>query len=132
MATRLKAIAVKRPRIKRGDTADVKDAANLIAGRTSATEGGVFEALNELRYALFFFLKAGRAVNLPGLGYFSPSMSLDGTINVNLRVDPELLGDLNKKVEGFKGKVINALNIGKTSDELVALWNEEHPEDPVV
>lgn len=88
--------------------------------------------LNELRYALFFNLRAGRPVSLPGLGYFSPSISLDGTINVNLRVDPELSGELNKTKEGFKGKIINAVNVGKTSDDLVALWNEANPDDLVV
>ena len=29
------------------------------------------------------------------------------------------------------GRIINRENIGKTSQELVQLWNEEHPEDPI-
>ena len=31
----------------------------------------------------------------------------------------------------FRGRIINAENIGKSSDELVAMWNEAHPDDPV-
>ena len=30
-----------------------------------------------------------------------------------------------------QGYIINAENIGKSSDELVAMWNEAHPDDPV-
>ena len=29
----------------------------------------------------------------------------------------------------FRGHIVNAENIGKISDELVARWNEEHPDD---
>ena len=132
MATKAKALAAYRPRIIQGKTADVKDASNIIAGRTSATYGGVLENLMELMYVVTLFLGSGRPLKLPGLGTFSPSISLDGTINVNLRVDREVLSELNKDKEGFKGDIVNKDMIGKTYDDLVARWNEEHPEDPVV
>jgi hypothetical protein len=32
----------------------------------------------------------------------------------------------------FKGEIQNRENIGKTTAELVALWNADHPNDPVV
>ena len=59
MATKFLALATYRPKIKKGKRADSKDAANLISGRTSATEGSVLESLSELRYTLFFFLRDG-------------------------------------------------------------------------
>jgi hypothetical protein len=31
----------------------------------------------------------------------------------------------------FKGHIANTENIGKTADDLVALWNQEHPNDQV-
>jgi hypothetical protein len=31
----------------------------------------------------------------------------------------------------FSGKILNSDNIGKSGDDLVTLWNSEHPEDPV-
>jgi len=31
----------------------------------------------------------------------------------------------------FGGTIMNRKNIGKSADELVALWNETHPDDPV-
>ena len=31
----------------------------------------------------------------------------------------------------FSGRIINRENIGKTSTDLVTLWNEQYPEDQV-
>jgi hypothetical protein len=31
----------------------------------------------------------------------------------------------------FRGCVIKAENIGQSSDDLVAMWNEAHPDNPV-
>jgi hypothetical protein len=31
----------------------------------------------------------------------------------------------------FRGTIINAENVGKTADDLVAQWYEAHPDDPV-
>ncbi|MGD2087421.1 MAG: hypothetical protein PVH61_14650 [Candidatus Aminicenantes bacterium] len=132
MANRITAINAYRPRIKKGKMANVKEAANLIAGRTSLNESGVHEALLELKYVLGFFLKSGRSLKLPGLGLFSPHMSLNGRIKVSLRLDKEVTSELNKEDGGFDGEVINSDMKNKTSDELVTRWNEEHPEDPVV
>jgi len=50
---------------------------------------------------------------------------------------PEILADTTfsygMNIPGiFTGTILNREHIGKTSDELVARWNAEHPEDPVV
>ena len=37
---------------------------------------------------------------------------------------------LNEKA--FEGNILNREHIGKTSDELVLKWNEEHSDDPIV
>ena len=31
----------------------------------------------------------------------------------------------------FSGRIVNRENIGKTSEELVTMWNAEYPEDQV-
>ncbi len=129
MAERINALTAYRPRIVKGQMADVTEVSNLIGGRTSINPGSVQQALMEFLYVLAFFLNSGRPVSLPGLGFFTPSMKLDGTIKVNLRVDKELNNELNKKKRSFKGKINNIANIGKNWDDLVTLWNEEHPED---
>ncbi|MCP5050558.1 MAG: hypothetical protein GY940_25565 [bacterium] len=131
MAEKIRAITAYLPRIVKGDLATVKDVSDLIAGRTSMNPGSVSQALEELKYSLNFYLKKGQPVRLPGIGLFTASMKLDGTVNVNLRVDKELLSELNKDKNGFTGTVLNADMIGKTSDELVILWNEENPDDKV-
>lgn len=131
MAKMIKAINAYRPRIIKGLPVKVEEVAELIGGRTSMNPGSVHQALKEFWYALLFFSKAGRSVNLPGLGTFTPSISLDGSIKIKLRVDSELISELNKLKGNFLGKVENAEYIGKTSDELVTLWNEEHPDDLV-
>jgi hypothetical protein len=50
---------------------------------------------------------------------------------ISYRPDPALSNGLN--IPGvFSGTILNRENIGKTSEELVAKWNENFPEDQVV
>lgn len=127
MANKITAIHAYCPRIKLEKTRDVKDVARIIAGRTSMNEGAVLQSLMEFRNVLEMYMGSGTPVKLPGLGTFSPIMSLDGSINISLRIDTLLLSELNKKIEGFKGNIVNRDNIGKSSDELVNIWNENNP-----
>lgn len=128
----MNAITEYMPRIQRGLTVKVEEASELIAGRTSMNPGSVQQALKEFLHTLLFFTKRGRSVNLPGLGTFAPTIKLDGKINIVLRVDRELISELNKMKDSFNGNIKNSDMIGKTSDDLVTRWNEEHPDDPVV
>jgi hypothetical protein len=73
-------------------------------------------------------LKAGRIVQLPNGTHFEPVGKKDGSVNVSVRVNPEL----DKKVNiGFRGKRVNSENIGKNEADFVALWNTAHPNDPI-
>lgn len=57
-----------------------------------------------------------------------PSIDLEGKIDISVRIDKRILSALN--AEGaFSGKLTNAENVGKTSEELAALWNKDHPTD---
>ena len=59
-----------------------------------------------------------------------PTIDAQGNLSVSVRVDKRITAALN--VPGaFTGKVNNSANIGKTTDEFVGMWNEEHPEDPI-
>ena len=59
------------------------------------------------------------------------SGSDQGGLSVNVRVDKRITGALN--VPGaFTGKVNNSANIGKTTEEFVEMWNQEHPDDMIV
>jgi hypothetical protein len=84
--------------------------------------------LAELHDAIVWFNRTGRGVKLEGLGTYLPNIRLDGTFDVQHRLDWGLRRALNRPE--FKGTILNRRNIGKTPDELVAQWNEDHPEDP--
>jgi len=130
MASRIKAINAYRPRIKLGQRADTKDLVEFIARSTGLNESGVQQVLLELRDAVVFFAQRGQPVKLEGLGTYTPTIDLDGTIGVGHRADIEIKNRL-KDLSAFKGQIENREHVGKTGDELVALWNAAHPEDPV-
>jgi hypothetical protein len=49
---------------------------------------------------------------------------------MNVRIEKNIREAMN--VPGaFQGRVVNRKNIGKASQDLIALWNGDHPEDPV-
>ena len=130
MATKIQAINTYRPRVKLGRRAEMDELVTFIARSTGLNESGVKQVLLELRDAAIFFNQQGRAVKLEGLGTYSPSIDLVGTLSVSHRADVVLKNALNAQ-GSFKGEIVNRANIGKTSDELVAMWNTDNPGDPV-
>ena len=67
---------------------------------------------------------------MEGLGTWTPNISLDGKMDIQYRADTALVNGLNAPGM-FTGKIVNRENIGKTGDDLVAMWNEANPEDQV-
>ncbi len=86
--------------------------------------------LDEFQDALVFFANNGQGVKLEGLATFLPKIKVDGKLNLSVRMNREISNRLNQD-GAFKGEILNRENIGKTSDDLVALWNEAYPEDLV-
>ena len=129
MASKIKAINTLRPRIKLSRTVKMDDLVQHIANHTGLNKGEIMLVLLELHDAIIFFNHSGQGVKLEGLGTYLPNLRLDGTVDVHYRQDPQLRKGLNKN--NFRGTVVNRKNIGKTPDELVALWDEAHPDDPV-
>ncbi len=130
MAKRLQAIATYRPRVDLIPTAKTEYVAEFIAQHTGLNFGEVRFVLDELLVALSFFLHSGQGVKLEGVGTFLPTLKLDGRVDVAYRPDPKLIRSLNRTK--FRGRIKNRQHLGKTADELIALWNAEHPDDPVV
>lgn len=79
---------------------------------------------------MVFFARNGQGTKLEGLATFLPSIGLDGKLTLSTRISNDIINRLNQ-VGAFKGEVENAENVGKTADELVTLWNTEHPDDQV-
>jgi hypothetical protein len=65
-----------------------------------------------------------------GEKYSYITIQLDGMLRTNLRKDVSFVKALNA-MGAFSGEIINRKNIGKSVDELVVMWNEAHPDDPV-
>lgn len=130
MADKLTAINTLRPRLELGRIIELDQLEEFIEDRSGASRAGITQILNELKKALLFFNLDGRAVRIEGLGRFSPKIGLDGTITYTVAPDTNVLSRMTTKL--YKGPIANREHIGKTPEELIVIWNELHPEDPVV
>jgi hypothetical protein len=129
MAQLIQAFSKYCPRIDLMEAADPRRFMELITQRTTLSTGVVKNVQESEVETLIGLLKEGRSVHT-GVAIFRPSIDAQGNLSVNVRVDKRITGALN--VPGaFTGKVSNSANIGKTTDEIVYLWNEEHPEDMI-
>ena len=100
---------------------------NIIAA-TNQSRGSVLAVLSELDVQIEAGLKAGRIVQQPNGTHYKPTGKKNGSIDIDVRVNPVLTKQVNA---GFRGKWRNSVNIGKSEDEVIALWNEAHPDDPI-
>lgn len=130
MASKITAISAYRPRIELGPTVKQTELVQYIAGRIGLTEGTLEMVLKELRDAVIFYNRAGRGVKLEGLGTYLPNLKVDGTFDVEHRLDRDIKNALNAPA-AFAGTLLNRDHIGRSADDLIALWNTEHPDDPV-
>ena len=131
MAHRIKVISISRPRIEQGNTVQKPELLRAVSRATGLVEGMFDYGLKELRDQLILFCRSGRAVKVEGLGTWTPIIGLDGSLDIQYRPDTAIIKGL--RLPGtFTGTIRNRENIGMNGDELVARWNNEHPDDPVV
>lgn len=95
---------------------------------TNQSKGSLLAVLAELDVQIIAGLKAGRIVRLPNGTRFEPIGKKDGSIDIRVTVNPELDRAVNA---AFRGKWINPENIGKSEEQMIELWNTNHPEDPI-
>lgn len=131
MAQLIKAISALGPRILLDRRASMNELVSLIAGRTGLNRGDILLVVNELKEAILFFALAGRSVKIEGLASYSPRVNLEGKFSLIHRQDPTINYALNTP-KAFEGNIANRDMMGKTSADIIARWNEEHPEDPIV
>jgi hypothetical protein len=130
MAKKITAIRKLRPEIKRERTRQMPQLVEDIARRTGLNEGEIRFVVYELRDAMLMAHRTGQAVKIEGLGTFTPTIRADGQFDILFRPDADMLRQLNDPTR-FYAKILNKANIGKSADDLVAQWNEEHPDDLV-
>ena len=128
MAKKIQAWVEFGPRIALGDPMTKQELIENVVAGTSQTKGSVLAMLAELDVQLEAGLKAGHIVQLPNGTHFEPVGKKDGTVDIVVRVSPELVKKVNNE---FRGKWINAGNKGKSQEEIIAFWNAAHPDDLV-
>jgi hypothetical protein len=111
------------PRIILKKPLDLSVLIEYLEDRSGLNKGDVLAVLSHLEDALAFFLKDGYPMRLPGIGSFSPTIRLDGRINIKFRPEKKLNNKLNTK-NAFHGTIKNKKNIGKSIDELKQLLDE--------
>lgn len=129
MASRIRAIKAMQASIEAERTAEMRDRVKFMQRRTGLNAGEAWQVLMEFRDALIFFAQHGQALKLPKIGTFTPTLRADGDFHITFRPAVEIKNALNNG--DFSGTIRNKGNRGKSAEELVALWNELHPEDPV-
>jgi hypothetical protein len=61
---------------------------------------------------------------------FTPVIDSQGNLNVSVRADKRITAALNAP-GAFAGKISSSANIALTGEDVAALWNREHPENPL-
>jgi len=128
MAKKIEAWVEFGPRLESGQPMTAEELIENIIQATNQTRGSISAILAELDVQTENGLRAGRIVQYPNGMHFKPSGHSDGSISVNVRVNPRIVRNVNAN---FRGRWKNADNIGKPEAEIIALWNAAHPEDPV-
>ena len=80
MASFIRAIALFGPRLVRQPTVRLEELAERIAELTGLRTSQVTSVLYELQSALLHYCKRGYGLELPGIGYFRPSLRHDGRV----------------------------------------------------
>jgi hypothetical protein len=130
MARFIQAFATYGPRINLMKAADSQDFMELITRRTTLSSGVVRNVQESEVETLIDLLTEARPVH-SGVAIFTPTMDAQGYVKVSVRVDKRILSALNAP-DIFNGRINNSANIGLTREQYVALWNKDHPEDPIL
>jgi hypothetical protein len=128
MAKKIQAWTEFGPRLEPAAPISPEGLIERIVLATNQSRGSVKAVLDELDAQIELGLKEGSIVQLPNGTHFKPTGKKDGSIEVDVRVNPAVVRNVNT---GFRGKWRNAANIGKSEAEMMALWNEAHPDDPI-
>jgi hypothetical protein len=127
MAKIIQAFAAYCPRIELLKAVHPRRFMEMITRRTTLSTGVVKNVQESEVETLIDLLREGYPVHT-GVAIFTPSIDLQGNIKVNVRVDKRIVTALNTP-GAFTGGIKNRENIGKTPQEILAQWNEDHPDN---
>ena len=128
MAQKIQAWGAFGPRLAPTRPLTAEEVVEQLVKGSNESRGSILATLAALDDVIEQGLKAGRIVHLPNGTHYRPVAKKDGTIGVAVRATPRI----GRRVTAeFRGEWINRENAGKGEEEIVALWNDAHPEDPV-
>ena len=130
MAKLIQAFATYGPRIDLKKAADSQAYMEKITNRTTLSSGVVKNVQESEVETLIELLSDARPVH-SGVAIFTPIIDAQGNVKVSVRVDKRILRVLNAS-KAFSGMIKNRANIGLTREQYIAMWNREHPEDPIL
>ena len=132
MAKLISIINQLRPRVKAQGIVNLETlAARMARQSTTFDEDEMFGIFRKMMREITAALQNGETVKLDGLVNIQPKMKVGGQVSLGLRADRSAVAGLNDPKLWTAGKVQNHANLTKTTEELVAMWNEDHPDDPV-
>ncbi len=127
MAKKIQAIQRYGPRLKLDKAVTEDEYLNLVTFNSGVNRGAVQHVENASLEALIFLLKQGRPVHT-GSVIYTPFIKLDGRIVIHIDVMRRMEDAINVYSE-FRGEMVNAENVGKSSSELFDMWDAEFPDD---
>jgi nucleoid DNA-binding protein len=130
MARIVEAVRDYGPRVDLNPTAQLEHVADWMTMRTGLNKSEVMMMLQETHEAILYLNKQGTPVKLPGVGTFTPSVDREGTFKVNFRADSALKNGLNAP-GAYSGPVRNKDRVGLDNAGYKALWDADHPDDPL-
>jgi hypothetical protein len=111
MAKKIQAWVEFGPRLEPTDPITPEGLIERIVAATNQSRGSVKAILDELDVQTEILLKEGHIVQMPNGTHFKPSGHKDGSVDVNVRVNPRIVRNVNTN---FRGRWKNAENIGKS------------------
>jgi hypothetical protein len=132
MANKLAGINQLRPRILSQEVVGLEKISKRIARNTTYNVEEIYGMLRLFSQETNAALQAGETVKIDGLLVLTPNMKIGGGVDLSIRGDRGAIANLNNPQLWMAGKVSNHEHLSKTSEQLIAFWNEHHPDDPVV
>jgi len=126
MAKKIKMWSILGPRLAPATPMEAEEVIEYLVEATNESRGSLLSVLAELDDIFEMALKGGRIVRLPNGTTYRPRCNKDGVIKIRVKLPNRVLDSINNE---FRGKFINASNIGKDEAEMIALWNQTYPED---
>ncbi len=116
------------PKLATATPVEAEEVIEQLVQATNQTRGSILAVLSELDEVILQGLRSGRIVKLPNGTHYRPIGKKDGSIKVSVRLNPRL----SKLIAADRrANWVNAQNIGKSEAEMIVLWNEAHPDDPI-